>query len=294
MTYPAPTLRELGDFLKARRGELQPDQVGLHLRGNERRRVRGLRREEVAELLSISTDYYTRIEQGRLAPSGAVLPALVQAMRLDEEQADYVRTLVNQADAHREGSRTGSRRRQGGQAVHPRLQRLLDQLDRVPALVFGRHLDILAWNALAAELLLDFSQVPAHLRNYVRLVFTDPVMRDRYPEWEQVARTCVAVLRMNAANNPNDPALSALIGDLSIATPDFSKWWAERRVAHQNFGTKTIRHPVVGDLTLDWDSFYQVGDPEQQLIIWSAEADSPSATRLAELSALTKSAESHR
>ncbi|WP_084959743.1 helix-turn-helix domain-containing protein [Thermoactinospora rubra] len=281
MSATSAALQELGQFLRSRRSQLQPREVGLAPRGGERRRVSGLRREEVAQLVAISTDYYTRIEQGRLPPSEPVFAALVRALRLDEEQSDYLLKLL--ARAGTPPARARDRTRAPRQPVRPQLARLLGQLDRVPALVFGRYLDILAWNDLAAALLIDFAQIAERDRNYVRLVFTDPTLRARYPEWEQVARTCVAVLRMNAADDPTGPALSRLVGDLSIASPDFRRWWAERRVAHQNFGTKLVRHPDVGDLTLDWDSFQQVGNLDQQLIIWSAEPGTDAEQRLAEL-----------
>lgn len=276
MVEATTELRELGQFFQHRRAELQPHQVGLDAPAAERRRVPGLRREEVAQLVSISTDYYTRIEQGRLAPSEPVLAALERTLRLDDEQRDYVRTLLTRTDGASAPREPARRRR----AIRPQLERLLGQLDRVPALVFSRYLDILAWNDLAAALLLDFAQIPERDRNYIRLVFTNPEMRARYPEWEQVARTCVAVLRMNAAGTPTDPALSRLVGDLSLTSPDFGRWWAERRVAHQNFGTKTVAHPEVGEMSLDWDSFQQAGNVEQQLVIWSAEPGSESAERL--------------
>jgi transcriptional regulator with XRE-family HTH domain len=273
-------LRELGEFLRHRRGELTPAQVGLPERGHTRRRVRGLRREEVAQLAAISTDYYVRIEQGRLAPSQQVLEALVRELRLDGDQRTYVEGLVDQA------ARAGHRRtprRPVRPEVHPHLARLLGQLTDTPAIVFGPRLDILAWNPLAARLLCDFGRVPEAERNYVRMVFTDPVMREVYPEWEDVARTCVEVLRMEAGVSPADPALTSLVGELSVADRQFRVWWAEHRVAHQDFGSKRIAHPDVGDLTLDWDTFRYAGAPEQQLVLWSAEPGTPDAGRLADL-----------
>lgn len=281
MAGASTELRELGQFFQHRRAELQPHQVGLTVPASERRRVAGLRREEVAQLVSISTDYYTRIEQGRLAPSEPVLAALERNLRLDDEQRDYVRTLLTRSDG--QPPREPARRRR---AIRPQIERLLGQLDNVPALVFSRYLDILAWNDLAAALLVDFGKIPEKDRNYIRLVFTNPEMRARYPEWEQVARTCVAVLRMNAAGNPTDPALSRLVGDLSLYSPDFGRWWAERRVAHQNFGTKIVAHPEAGEMSLDWDSFQQAGNEDQQLVIWSAEPGSEAATRLDRLKEL--------
>ncbi|QNS08393.1 helix-turn-helix domain-containing protein [Streptomyces xanthii] len=273
-------LRELGEFLKHRHGELTPAQVGLPEHAHTQRRVRGLRREEVAELAAISTDYYVRIEQGRLAPSPPVLDSLTRVLRLDGDQRTYAEGLV--AQAARAGHRT-TPRRSARPTVHPHLTRLLAQLTGTPDIVFGPRLDILAWNPLAAELLCDFAAVPQHERNYVRMVFTDPVMRDIYPDWEDVARTCVEVLRMEAGTNPTDPALTALVGELAVADQHFRTWWAEHRVAHPDFGSKRIAHSTVGELTLDWDTFRYAGAPEQQLVLWSAEPGTPDAERLAAL-----------
>ncbi|MFJ4874087.1 helix-turn-helix domain-containing protein [Streptomyces sp. NPDC088745] len=273
-------LRELGEFLRHRRGELTPAQVGLPERAHTRRRVRGLRREEVAELAAISTDYYVRIEQGRLAPSPPVLDSLARELRLDADQRTYAEGLV--AQAARTGHRT-TPRRSPRPHVHPHLTRLLGQLTTTPAIVFGPRLDILAWNPLAAELLCDFAAVPESERNYIRMVFTDPAMRDVYPDWEDVARTCVEVLRMEAGTHPADPALTALVGELAVADRQFRAWWAEHRVAHQDFGSKRIAHPAVGELTLDWDTFRYAGSPEQQLVLWSAEPGTPDAERLSAL-----------
>ena len=282
-------LRELGEFLKLRRGRLTPAQVGLPDRGHTQRRVEGLRREEVAELVAISTDYYMRIEQGRLAPSPPVLASLARALRLDADQTEYVEGLVGQAARTR--TRGVTRRRAPRPKVHPHLARLMGQLADTPALVFGPRLDILAWNDLAASLLGDFALVPERERNYVRMVFTEPAMREVYPDWEDVARTCVEVLRMEAGTNPTDPALSELVGELSIADADFRTWWAEHRVAHQDFGSKRIAHPLVGELTLDWDTFRYAGAPEQQLVLWSAEEGTSSARQLRELARLSARAD---
>ncbi|MFJ1754824.1 helix-turn-helix domain-containing protein [Kitasatospora sp. NPDC088134] len=273
-------LRELGAFLKHRRDELTPAQVGLPERGPGRRRVRGLRREEVAQLAAISTDYYVRIEQGRLAPSPPVLDALARELRLDGSQRAYAAELLGRAAG---AGRRAAPRRPARLRVHPHLARLLGQLSDTPALVFGPRLDILGWNPLAAALLRDFGAVPEAERNYIRLVFTDPVLRERYPEWEDVARTCVEVLRMEAGADPADPALTALVGELSVADRQFRTWWAEHRVAHQDFGSKRIAHPAVGVLTLDWDTFRYAGAPEQQVVLWSAEPGTPDAERLAAL-----------
>ncbi|TDP37755.1 helix-turn-helix transcriptional regulator [Nocardia ignorata] len=272
MTERAPHLRELGGFLKARRAELSPEDVGLSVHSAAARRVAGLRREEVADLAAISHDYYTRIEQGRLAPSEPVLDALVRVLRLDDAQRDYAENLVRRSD------RRPAKR--GQKTVRPQLQRLLDQLTETPALVFGRYLDILAWNHLAAALITDFGRMTPRQRNYVRMVFTDPAMRTLYDDWESVARTCVAILRMDAAANPTDPQLTALVGELSIADEQFRQWWAARNVARQEFGSKTLNHPDVGEMTLNWDTFSSSGDSEQQLVLWSAEPGTTSHEKL--------------
>ncbi|WP_328906348.1 helix-turn-helix transcriptional regulator [Streptomyces sp. NBC_00234] len=260
-------LDELGEFLKARRAELSPRSVGLPDDGSPRR-VPGLRREEVARLASISTDYYTRLEQGRIQASAAVLAVLARALNLDEDQHGYLFGLA--------GKEQKRPRRRTRQKVQPQLQRLLDDLASTPAIVMGRRMDILAWNTLGAALVADFGSLPEHRRNYVRLIFTDPAMRSLYADWETVARTCVAQLRMEAARYADDPRLTTLVGELSVQDPDFRRWWAAHHVATLGVGTKTLHHPVAGDLTLDWDTLTASTDPDQQLVVWTAEAGTPS------------------
>ncbi|NNN33417.1 helix-turn-helix transcriptional regulator [Streptomyces sp. S3(2020)] len=251
---------ELGQFLKARRAELIPADLGLATNG-EHRRVPGLRREEVAQLTSISVQYYTRLEQGRLQASAPVLVALADVLRLDDDQQTYLLELAGK-EAHR-------RRRPQVQEVRPQTRRLLDAIG-APAIVLGRRMDILAWNPLAAALLTDFSQLPDKQRNYARLVFSDSEMRQRYANWEKVAPDCVAFLRMEAARHPDDPRLSELVGELAIKDPHFRQWWAAHNLAAQTTGVKTLRHPLVGELTLDWETLAVATDPDQQLVVWTA------------------------
>ncbi|MDA3624096.1 helix-turn-helix domain-containing protein [Saccharopolyspora sp. WRP15-2] len=258
---------ELGEFLRARRGELSPRQVGLPETGAVRR-VPGLRREEVAQLAMISTDYYTRLEQGRMQASAQVLNTIARVLQLNDDQRDYLFELA--------GKDTARPRRRARQKVQPPLQRLLDELVTVPAIVMGRRQEVLAWNPLASALLTDFSRIPANKRNYIRMVFTDPATRTLYDDWETVARTCVAHLRMEAADSPDDPQLTALVGELSVQDDQFRQWWGAHHVASRGMGTKTMHHPVVGDLTLDWNALTSATDPGQQLITWTAEAGSPS------------------
>lgn len=255
--------RALGDFLRARRGQLTPSECGLP-ETDSARRVSGLRREEVARLAAISVDYYTRLEQGRVRASAPVLATLVRALRLDEAQRTYVYELAGRPD-----DRTRTRR--PAQRVRPAVRRLLDQLSDAPALVLGRRLDILAWNAAASALYTDFAAVPAGRRNYLRLLFTDPVIRGMHSDWAHDARDAVAALRMEAAADPDDPALKRLVGELSAQDRDFRLWWAEHRVIEATFGTKHYRHPLVGDLTLDCDTWAGPEGSGQRLMLLTAE-----------------------
>jgi transcriptional regulator with XRE-family HTH domain len=263
---PPPNLIELGEFLKARRAELSPRAVGLPDSSGPRR-VTGLRREEVARLVAISTDYYTRLEQGRMPASAPVLEAVAQALHLDDDQRRYVFGLA--------GKEAAKPRRRALQKVQPQLRRVLDDLTATPAIVVGRRLDIIAWNPLATALITDFGAVPEKHRNYLRILFTDPAMRTLYADWKSVARTAVAQLRMEAAKYPDDPRLTALVGELSVRDADFRQWWAAHHVATLSVGTKVLNHPVAGELSLDWDTLTASTDPDQQLVVWTAEVGSP-------------------
>ncbi|MEU6511231.1 helix-turn-helix transcriptional regulator [Streptomyces sp. NPDC046942] len=265
MTRNAP-LNELGEFLKQRRSELSPRTVGLP-ESTGPRRVKGLRREEVSQLAAISTDYYTRIEQGRLQASAPVLAALARVLHLDDDQRDYLFELA--------GRDAGRPRRRPTQKVQPQLQRLLDDLTSTPAMVMGRRMDILAWNSLAAALIANFAEIPEKKRNYMRILFSEPTLRNLYDDWESVARTAVAQLRMEAAKYPDDSRLTALVGELSVQDPDFRKWWAGHHVSSLTIGTKRLTHPVAGSLVLDWDTLTASTDPDQKLVVWTAESGSP-------------------
>jgi transcriptional regulator with XRE-family HTH domain len=268
----------LGAFLKARRAELSPGAVGLP-EGGGRRRAGGLRREEVAVLAAVSTDYYTRLEQGRIRASAPVLNTLARALRLDDDQRAYAFELAGRL-SDRPVRETSPRAR-------PLLRRLLDDLGTTPGIVLGRRMEILAWNPLAAALVTDFSRIPKKHRNYIRLLFTDPEMRRLYTDWENVAHTCVAQLRMEAARDPESPRLAALVGELAVQDGDFRQWWAAHHVATRGIGTKSLRHPVVGELTLDWGAFAAATDAEQQLVVWSAEPGTPSHDALRILASWT-------
>ncbi|MFG1992141.1 helix-turn-helix domain-containing protein [Actinoplanes sp. NPDC048988] len=262
------TPSELGDFLKARRAELTPRAVGLP-EYDDRRRVTGLRRAEVAALAAISVDYYTRLEQGRVAASASVLAPLARALRLDEDQEAYLYEVAGKTDAR-------PRRRRSAQRLRPAMRRLLDQLAESPAIVLGRRMDVLAWNSAAAALFTDFAAVPERERNYVRLLFTDPGMRALHADWPHDARDAVAALRTRAAAGPDDPELARLVGELAVRDADFRTWWAEHRVNGASYGTKHYHHPVVGDLTLDCDVWASPDGSGQELMIVTAEPGTPS------------------
>jgi transcriptional regulator with XRE-family HTH domain len=262
---------ELGAFLKRRRSELSPRTVGLPETGRPRR-VAGLRREEVAQLANISTDYYTRLEQGRMQASAPVLDTLARVLHLDDDERGYLFELA--------GKPATRPRRRGRQRVQPQLQRVLDDLTATPAVVQGRRGDILAWNSLAAALVIDFARIPEKHRNYPRIQFTEPSMRTLYVDWETSARTSVAQLRMEAARDPQDPRLIELIGELSMRDEQFAQWWGDHRVTGRTGGTKTLHHPVVGELVLDWDTYTAGTDPDQHLIVWTAASGSPAHDRL--------------
>lgn len=261
-----PNRNDLGDFLKARRAELTPADVGLPDGGP--RRVAGLRREEVAVLAAISTDYYARLEQGRMPASPAVLQSLAQVLRLDEDQRVYLHELaVN--DQYRPSRRV---QRPKGQ---PQLQRMLDDMAHTPAFVIGPRTEIVAWNAMGAALITDFGRIPDQHRYYIRMLITDPAMRDLYADWEGVTKLAIAQMRMHNANNPGDARLAELVGELSVQDSEFRQWWAAHQVATRGTGTKHLHHPVVGDLHLGWNAVTWAADPDLQIIVWTAEPGTP-------------------
>jgi hypothetical protein len=229
--------------------------------------------------VGISTHAYTRLEQGRAPVPTTVLATLARVLHLDDARRDHLFELAARG--------TREPRRRPAQKVHPQLRRILDELTTTPALVIGRHLDILAWNPLAAALLTDFDKIPARKRNYARLMFTDPAFRELCLDWRTNARTCVTHLRLEAARHPGDPGLAALVGELSVGDADFRQWWAGRQMNGLRMGTKRLRHPIVGDLTLDWDSLTCTADPTQKLVIATADPGAPSHDGLVLLASWT-------
>jgi len=267
-----------GAFLRARREEIAPESVGLPRVGHPRR-VTGLRREEVAQLANVSTDYYTRLEQGRLpAPSETVLAALAHALRLGPDEESYLRSVA---------SRTEKPRAFGSapQHISPAIQMILANIQGLPTLVLGRHMDILAWNPLAAALFIDFGKLSISQRNVVRLVFLDPDMRSRFQDWPSAARTGVSLLRMGAARTPDDPRLVSIVSELSLRDEGFRRWWRSQRVVSSSHGQRTYVHPLAGTFDLEWHTLVTNVHPDQTIVVLTPPPESPSVRALQTLAA---------
>ncbi|WP_037075787.1 helix-turn-helix domain-containing protein [Pseudonocardia spinosispora] len=260
----------LAEFLRARRDLVTPRDAGLI--EDDGRRVPGLRREEVALLAGISTDYYIRLEQGReRRPSGQVLQALARALRLDEAAAEHLFRL---------GLYTPPSPAHGDSEVGPELRRLMDQMHQVPAFVVGPGQDVLAANALAGALYSGF----ARFDNLLRMIFLDPFARDFYLDWDQAAR--VAVRNLRASTVPADERTEQVIGALSVRSPAFAALWARYEVRPRTTETKHFRHPDVGELHLHFEALAVSSAPGQHLSVYTAEPGSRSAEGLALLSTL--------
>lgn len=261
--------RDLADFLKRARSAVDPERAGLPA-DSRVRRVPGLRREEVALLAGVSTDYYTRLEQGRrITPSAAVLDAIARALDLDATGRAHLGHLVGAPSVRRKAPRPVQR-------VRPGLYQLLDSLYSTPALILGRRTDVLATNHAARVLFADFDAMPPRERNYARWMFTTEQARNLFLDWEVHARTAVENLRLDAGSDPNDPAAEELVVELSSVSEQFQMWWSEHRVFQRTYGTKRLRHPVVGELTVDFETFTTPGDPDQTLFVYTTEAGTPS------------------
>ncbi|CAL9280787.1 hypothetical protein SUDANB148_00373 [Streptomyces sp. SudanB148_2056] len=237
----------------------------------------GLRREEVALLAGVSTDYYTRLEQGRrITPSPAVVEALGRALDLDEAGRAHLQDLFGLTAP----SARGSRRPPAVQRLRPGLHQLIDALDGEPALVLGRRTDILAANRMARALFADFERKPRPERNYARWMFLDEAARDLFTDWEDQARTAVESLRLEVGRDPHDRATTELIAELRERSADFDRWWEQHRVHQRTHGSKRLRHPLVGDLTVAYETLTLPGDPDTTLFVYTCEAGSPSRRAL--------------
>ncbi|WP_280399814.1 helix-turn-helix domain-containing protein [Nocardia carnea] len=268
---------QLGEFLRARRALLRPEDVGLPAR-YERRRVSGLRREELAQLAGVSASYYTRLEQGQsVNASDAILDALAGALRLDAHEHEHLRELAAQ--------RPRTQRRPPPEKLDPLTRDLLRAFGTTPALVLGRRTDVLAWNALGHALLAGHidrtaPDRPADRPNLARLLFLDAHTRDLYADWPRKARAVVGNLRAVAGRHPEDAVLASLIGELSMKSPEFVALWGDHRVKPCEADAYELRHPLVGMLTVTQQNLTPARSPEQSVVAITTAAGSSSATAL--------------
>ncbi|QWF83812.1 helix-turn-helix transcriptional regulator [Amycolatopsis sp. CA-230715] len=263
---------ELGEFLRSRRARLRPEELGLPDYGG-RRRVPGLRREELARLAGVSVDHYVRLEQGRtLHFSEAVLDAVARALRLDPVERGHLYRLARPWS----GEETAAE----PQHVRAGLRQLLASAGDVPAYVVGRNLDLLAWNRLAAALITDFGALPPAERNLARLIFLDEGVRAMYANWEGKARDVAAYLRLDAARRPGDPETAALVAELSAVSPGFREVWSAHHVKEKTHGRCVYRHPVVGILDLGFETLRFPDDPDQALVVHTVEEGTPAQSAL--------------
>ncbi|OKI00896.1 transcriptional regulator [Streptomyces sp. CB02923] len=267
---------ELSEFLRSRRARLRPEDVGLAHYGG-RRRVPGLRREELAQLAGVSVAYYIRLEQGRgRNVSTAVLDSIADVLRLTRAERSHLTHLVRPASPR-------LRPALWPQRMRPAFQDLIDAMDGVPAYVVGRRLDILGWNRLARALLGDFAAMPPEERNMARQLFLAPATRELYADWEEKAAHIVAHLRRDVGRFPEDPKLCTMIDELSATSADFRRIWAAHDVQDKGFGRKRLSHPLVGPLSLAYETLTLPADPDQQLVTYHAEPGSASARALRRL-----------
>lgn len=254
------TRTELADFLRSRRAQLDPEALGVP--SIRQRRTPGLRREEVAELAGIGTDWYTRLEQGRdVRPSITTIDAIGRAMRLTEAERDHLRRLA----------RIDQRTPFAAEVVPPILARIVETMP-FPAYVTGQRWDILVWNVAATHFLMDFGKMPRPERNILVYMLTEPSARDLFGEtWATEARRMVAQFRDNFAEWAGDRAFEELVTLLSARSADFRKWWCTHEVRGQAAGRKLLHHPRLGDLTAEYATLQSNDDKRLKLVMYRVE-----------------------
>jgi len=267
--------RALGGFLRARRGRVAPETVGP-VGVSKRRRVQGLRREELAQLAGISVDYYVRLEQGRATqPSVEVLDALARALGLDAAERRHLDTLAAARPDPVPRTRIG-----------PGLRRAIDAMQGLPVFATDHRLDVVAWNRLGAALMGGLDVPGRRDANNARFVFLDPAARDLHPDWADRAAEAVGQLRVAVGRHPDDRELTGLITELADASPEFRQIWDSGEVTMCAAGRKRLRHPVVGLLELDFETLHVPAGPGESglvLHVFSAAEDTPEAAALREL-----------
>jgi transcriptional regulator with XRE-family HTH domain len=267
------TASPLGDYLRARRGQVSPEAAGVASHGV--RRVPGLRREEVAMLAKVSFDYYVRLEQGReRSPSTQVLESLTRALQLDDDARLHLYRVAGLSPGAEPGA--------APERVDPQLLDLMDMWPGNPAIVLGRAYDVLAGNRLAYALFEDFQQGP----NLMLKIFLDPDAHRFYPDWEVVATNTVAGFRMLQGSAPHDPRIREILQTLTDQSPDFVRIWERHDARRKRLETKRFHHPAIGELTLRMQAFDVKSSPGQEMIVYHAEPGSTSAEALTLLGTL--------
>lgn len=261
---------ELGRFLRSRRARVDPAMVGLP--AGERRRVEGLRREELAHLANVSVDYLIRLEQGRVErPSAHVVDALARSLLLDPTERRHLFRLAAASEPTAE--------RGDGTAVRAGIEQLIETIEPTPAVLLSRRLDLLSWNRAAEALIGPF----AEHRNYARMIFRDPAQRALHPDWEEAGRQTAALLRAAAVRHPDDELLRELAAELGGTHPEFHTWWNEYDVAEKRHGVKHYHHPIVGPISLSYEALPLPDDGDQILTIYTVQRGTTDAERLDQL-----------
>jgi transcriptional regulator with XRE-family HTH domain len=271
----------IGEYLRVRRELVRPEDVGMPDLGSHRRRVPGLRREEVAMLAGVSADYYVRLEQGRdQHPSLQVIDALARALQLDDDATGHLRRLADPPTRRR---RRASPR---PEKVPAGIRQLIESWSHTPAYVQGRYMDVLAANPLATAL------APYYVEgeNLIRATFVNPRVREMYGNWEQLTESTVAGLRALVGPDVNDPRLNELVGELSVRSEHFRKLWARHDVRPKRSGTTRIEHPLVGPLQLSYEKLPIPDTDRQTLSVYHAAPGSASAQALALLATIATEA----
>lgn len=273
----------LGEYLRARREALKPQDVGLPAYG--RRRVPGLRREEVAMLAGVSSDYYMRLEQGReTSPSPQVIDAIAAALHLDDEAHEHLLRLTRTPRERRSAPAASA----GHDKISPQLLQLIDSWPDTPAFILGPALDVWAHNALAAALHSGFQRFD----NLARMVFLDPAGRTFYQDWDKAAGSCAAELRAAYGHDPDSPRITEVVDTLCAKSREFAGLWARHEVKGKTQQAKNLAHPEVGALEIQFSAFTVGGAPHQQLVVYQAEPASPTAAAFAELRSSVRGGES--
>lgn len=272
---------EVREFLTTRRARMTPDRAGII--GGGRRRVEGLRREEVAMLAGMSVDYYARMERGNLSGvSPEVLGSLSRALQLDDAETAHLHDLARSAAPARPGHK---RPRQSKTTVRPALQRLLDTIT-APAYISNARKDFLAVNTVGRAVFAPIIDDPANQRNNARFTFLNPASQNFYTDWEAGANSIVASLRIEAGRNPHDKALTDLIGELVTRSDVFRNRWAAHDVRFHRTGSKRLHHPEVGDLEFDYEALELPADPGLIMFTMTPAFDTPTDERLRILGSL--------